>query len=214
MPRGRTRSKLSLKQRRTKAFDLFNKGYDDAEVARRCSVTRQTANNYRKIYERQIHEEARQNPTLLREVLANTMRSLKELDQIRSEAWKNLDDRKIVESVECYNCGEEIEFTLFHPVSDQSRSQYLNVLLKAQDQRAKLFGVIGVKADMLVAVAQVKIIQQKILEWMATNLEGAAREALAVFLENELAEYLNEQSPMNALDVIDVRSVEETTSAA
>lgn len=206
---------MTLKQRREKAFELFLKGYSDAEVAQRIKVTRQTASNYRRKYEQSVHAEARNNPALLREVLANTMRSLQELERVRSEAWRSMEDRLVEHEFSCAECGAENIVSFTEPLSDQARTQYLNVLLKAQDQRAKLFGVIGVKADMLVAVAQVKIAQEKLIEWMAHNLEGATREALANFLENELSQFLDAGAgPMAALDVVDAQVISDSEDAA
>lgn len=210
MARGKTKSTMSLKQRREKAFDLFLKGYSDLEVAQRLKVTRQTVNNYRRRYEETIHDEARSNPTLLREVVANTMRSLHELERVRSEAWKSMEDRTVEAEFTCTECGEVNVVRHSEPVSDQSRTQFLNVLLKAQDQRAKLFGVIGVKADMLVAVAQVKIIQEKIIRFIQTELDAASRERLEAFLIAEMPELSGEAPVSTALDAVDVEVLSES----
>lgn len=210
MGRGRTKSKLTLGERRRKAGDLFAKGFSDDEVARELRVTRQTVNSYRRRYEEELHDEARKNPTLLREVLANTMRSLSELDRVRAEAWKHLKNRKTTEVLECQECGHLNEVAIAYEVSDQARTQYLNVLLKAQDQRAKLFGVIGVKADMLVAVAQVKVIQDKVIDFIQRELGPESRAKLEAFLVKEMPQLALETDPTDAFEVVDGEVIEDS----
>lgn len=203
----RSNSKLGLSQRREKAFESFAKGYTNTDVAKLLKVHMDTVAGYRRLYEERIHSQAAANPNFLKDVLTNTVRSLEELDRIRADAWKHVENRKKKVTRECPECEhtwreiEEIE------VSDQTRATYHNVLLKAQDQRSKLFGVLGVKQEVFVAIMQVKVVQDKLLEWMATNLCAGDREALAVFMETELQEYMG--SPTQAaLGAIDVASVE------
>lgn len=206
MAKGKTKSKLSLKQRREQAFRKFSHGESDMEVARSLKVSRKTAANYRRLYEESIEKSAVANPTLLQDVLKNTIRSLAELDQIRADAWQRLDSKPRKVKFDCSECGEQIAVELDLPPTDQARVQYQNVLLKAQDQRSKLYGVMGVKADVLVLVMNVKTVQDKLLEWLQRNLEGVQREALAHFMETELSEYLGAMGELPS--IIDVESEE------
>lgn len=190
MPQGKTKSKAPLKLRKERAFRMFAQGASDVEVATRLKVTRQTAYNYRRKYEEKITDEALENPALLQDVLKNTIRSLRELDMIRADAWKRLEEKPTKHHFECEGCGEELVVEMPLPPSDQARVQYQNVLIKAQDQRAKLYGVLGVKQEVFIAFTNVKVVQDRLLEWMARNLCPTDRERLAVFMETELSEYL------------------------
>lgn len=204
--KGKSKSKLGLSQRRERAFELFARGYTNTDVARDLTVHMDTVARYRGLYEERIHAQAAANPNFLKDVVNNTMRSLEELDRIRADAWKHLEPRTTKVVHECPECEttwtekEKVE------VSDQTRAQYHNVLLKAQDQRSKLFGVLGVKQEVFVAIMQVKIVQDKVLEWMAENLEGDLRDALATFLVEELGEYVNPAT--TPFGVIDTTAVE------
>jgi DNA-binding CsgD family transcriptional regulator len=209
MAKGRTKSKLTLSQRRERSFELFARGYTNKDVASVIGVSEETAGSYRRLYNERLHAQAASNPGFLRDVLTNTMRALEELDQIRADAWKHLENRTIKELVECPDCGAEHKVKFSFPVSDQSRAQYHNVLLKAQDQRSKLFGVLGVKQEFFIAIMQVKVVQDKLLEWMAQNLCADDREALANFMQTELSEYMG--GPAQAFDVIDVPALEEAS---
>lgn len=206
----KTKSKLGLSQRRERAFECFAKGWTNTDVARDLNVHMDTVASYREKYEERIHAQAASNPNFLKDVVSNTIRSLEELDRIRADAWKHLEPRKHRVEHECPECEHTWRETTYFDVSDQTRAQYHNVLLKAQDQRAKLFGVLGIKQEVFVAIMQVKIVQDRILEWMSTNLEGDVREALAEFLENELGEYVNPQ--VNAFAAIDTTAVESMST--
>lgn len=204
--RSKAKSKLGLSQRRERAFECFAKGWTNTDVAKDLNVHMDTVAGYREKYEASIHAQAAANPNFLKDVVSNTIRSLEELDRIRADAWKHLEQRKIRVEHECPECEHTWRETMYVDVSDQTRAQYHNVLLKAQDQRSKLFGVLGIKQEVFVAIMQVKIVQDRILEWMSMNLEGDVREALAQFLETELGEYVNPQ--VNAFAAIDTTAVE------
>lgn len=207
----KSNSNLGLSQRRARAFEFFALGYTNRSVALELNVHVDTVAKYRAKYEERIHAQAAANPNFLKDVLTNTVRSLEELDRIREDAWKQLQRKKVLKTEHtCPECEtvfiekERIE------ISDQTRAQYHNVLLKAQDQRSKLFGVIGLKQEVLIAVMQIKVVQDKVLEWMSNNLEGDTREALATFLESpELKAYTG--GPVGA---IDAESVEVLSRAS
>jgi hypothetical protein len=166
-----------------------------------------TAGAYRKSYNERIHAQAAANPNFLAEALDRTMQSLSELDLIRADAWKHLEDRTVRGEFQCPECEHEWTTKVKVPVPDQTRAQYHNVLLKAQDQRSKLFGVLGIKQEMLAGVMQIQYVQGRIIEWLAQNLEGDTKEALAQFLESELGDYMG--TPGNGpLGVLDVESIE------
>lgn len=206
----KSKSKLSLSERRELAFQLFARGYTNRDVASRLRVSEDTAGSYRKHYEERIHAQAAANPAFLRDVLSNTVRSLTELDAIRADAWQHLEPRSV--KFECTECGHREKVKI--EVSDQTRAQYHNVLLKAQDQRSKLFGVLGVKQEVLVAVAQIIQVRDKMIEWMGRNLCAEDREALASFLEGELGAYMGEDAPSQAFRAIDTVAVESHVTTA
>lgn len=208
MPRGRTKSKMTLKQRREQAFSMFAKGFSDSEIAKKLRVTRQTINNYRRKYEEAIQDEAISNPRLMQDALGNTIRSLHELDQIRENAWKELEDRKLERRVKCPNCDHRFHERFRDPVADHTRVQYLNTLLKAQDQRAKLFGVLGVKQEVFVLVAQVKYVQDKILEFLTRSLCLDDRRKLEEFLTTnpEISEYMSTYGEQSLDDVLELEA--------
>jgi transcriptional regulator NrdR family protein/DNA-binding CsgD family transcriptional regulator len=209
----KSKSKLGLSQRRERAFELFARGYTNAAVAKDLNVHADTVAGYREKYEASIHAQAAANPNFLKEVLQNTIRSLAELDRIREDAWKHLEDRKVRVRRQCPECEHEWREVDYFPVSDQSRAQYHNVLLKAQDQRSKLFGVLGVKQEVLIAILQVKTVQDKVLDWLAEHVQGELREDLATFLESpELAAYMGNARP--AFDAIDTEAVEALERAS
>lgn len=205
----KTKSKKNLSQRREEAFKLFARGYSNVDVAQELKVSRNTVASYRERYEQSIHAQAAAKPGFLREVLANTIRSLEEVDAIRADAWKQLKNRKLRYTAQCPDCEHEFELKLDMPISDQSRAQYHNVLLKAQDQRGKILGVLGVKAEVLAAITQVKAVQDAILKWMMENLTGEQRTKLLAFMEAELSDYLSMDSPTAALDIIDAEILED-----
>lgn len=195
----KSKSKLKLSQRREKAFSFFARGYTNTDVAAELKVHPDTVAGYRKLYEENLHAQAAANPGFLKDVLTNTIRNLAELDHIKAEAWKHMEPRKTKTTVECPHCEENFSVTETIEVSDQTRVQYLNVALKAQDQRSKLFGVLGIKQEVFAAVMQVSIVQQKLMEWMMEHLDNITRDELATFMEKELGEYLG-NNPLAAID--------------
>lgn len=212
--KGKSKSKLGLSQRRERAFELFARGYTNADVARDLTVHADTVARYRELYNERIHAQAAANPNFLKDVVTNTMRSLEELDRIRADAWQHMESRTVRVEHECPECEHQWVEKERVEISDQTRAQYHNVLLKAQDQRSKLFGVLGVKQEVFVAIMQVKIVQDRILEWMAQNLEGDVRDALADFLEAELGEYVNPvTTPFGVIDTTAVETLARQSPA-
>lgn len=165
---GGTRSPLRLGARRQRAFELFTEGASNVEVARALQVSPDTAGRYRKLYEERIEQQAASNPHLLRQVLPNTIKALEELEKVRAYAWER------ARSTE----------------SDTIRAQMMNVILKAQDQRAKLFGLMGVKQEALAFTMQVQKQQTRLIEYMQRELCPADRVKLEEFIISEFADYL------------------------
>lgn len=182
MPRGRTRSTLSLKERKQRAFDLMDRGYHNAEIGRTIGVTADTMTSYRRQYEAGIQDTAAANPRLLTDILGNTIRSLKELDQVRMDAWQSLKPKLV--KFTCEECDHENRVKL-EPWG-QVRAQLLNTILRAQQQRAALFGVLGVKAEVYAHMAQVSRLQTMLLEFMQRELCATDREKLAQYVERAL----------------------------
>jgi hypothetical protein len=165
---GGTKSPLRLGARRQKAFEMFVEGASNVEVARALQISPDTAGRYKKLYDEKINEQAASNPHLLREVLPNTIRSLQELDKVRAYAWSRANETQ----------------------SDTIRAQMLNVILKAQDQRAKLFGLMGVKQEALAYTMQVQKQQEALIEYMRRELCVADRAKLDDFIVSTFADDL------------------------
>ena len=196
----KSKSKLKLSQRRERACELFARGYTNVAVAEELKVNKDTAANYRAFYEERIQAQAAANPGFTSDVLQNTLKVLEELDQVRSDAWQQIHrDRKI--RIECPSC--EHVFTFKVALTDQTRAQYHNVILKAVDSRAKVFGILGVKQEMFAQIQNVQYVQTKIIEYLTKNLPAVHREELADWMERELSEYLGSGG-----SVIDLPSVE------
>jgi len=156
MPAGRTASPYPLQQRKRLARDLFLQGYSVTEVADELTISVDTAIRYKQQYEAEIKEQARANPQLLTNVLENTVRTMEELDAIRREAWSQ-----------------------YHTTTHlQTRSNMLNIALKAQSERAKLFGLFGVKPEYMMHVQRVQLVQQKLLDFMQRELCPSCRQRL------------------------------------
>lgn len=204
----RTKSNLSLSQRREESFKMFARGHTNVEVARALKINKDTAASYREHYEKRIHAQAAANPGFLRDVLVNTFRALEEIDQIRSDAWKQIsEERTISYEIECGECGAELEARLQMPMGDEARTKYQNVLLKAQDQRAKILGVLGVKSEVIAAMMQIKSVQDAILKFMVEKLCHDDKQELEAFLTSpEMSGYFG--GAVQAFDAIDVQALE------
>lgn len=173
-----SRSGLALAQRREKAYELFMKGWTAVAVAAELEVTEETAGRYKKEYRQRIHELAKANPSMLVQVLENTMVALEENDQIRFHAWQDYhmcDGQEI----EC-DCGTIIELP---PRPGTTKNAYLKTILAAQEQRGKLYGLFGVKAEFYTQVQSIKALQDKLIEFMKHNLCATDRAKLLRLLE-------------------------------
>lgn len=209
VPRGRTRSKLTKSERMEIAFEGFAKGEGDSSIARKLHVTRQTVASYRAKYEERIHARAAANPNFLRDVVSNTMRALEELDKIRADAWAHMEPRRTITEHTCPECQAEFIVKERIEVSDDTRSKYMGHLLKAQDMRAKLLGVLGIKTDIFVAVMQVKVVADSLMRFMGEELCEEDRQKLERFLMSpELRDYMGGG---NLLEAVDAEVIEEHT---
>lgn len=98
----------------------------------------------------------------------------------------------------CPSCEADVTV----PASSHSLlNQYLATLIKAQEQRAKLFNLFGVKQEYFLHVSAIQQVQTKLLEFMRISLCADDRSKLEEFMATELAPYM-EQAPMMALDVV------------
>src|SRR5689334_20874428 len=208
MPKGRTKSKLSREERLLFAYEKFAEGWSDVRIATQLRVTRQTVGAYRRKYEDDLSERARSNPNLLRDVVKNTMRALEELDRIREEIWQHMQPRKVTTEHTCPECDAEFTEKEYVYVTDDTRSKYIGHLLKAQETRAKLLGVIGVKTEVIAAIMGVKTVADALMAFMAENLCAEDRAKLEELLMGpELRAYV--AGDTNVLDVIDADVLEE-----
>lgn len=162
MSKGQTRSPYNRSQRKAISRRLFLRGYSDADVARKLRVDYSTARRYREEWERDTQRAARDNPHILKDILANTIKALEELDEIRRECWEQYNDKK---------------------TSAPMKQGYLNTMLRAQEQRVKILGVFGVKQEFLLHLQQVQLFQAQLLGFLQRELCGADRDKLVAFLE-------------------------------
>lgn len=183
MPKGKTLSTMNLSQRREKAFTCFLQGWNNADVARELKVIPETVARYRAEYKEQIDQEARQNPRLLLEVVPNTVLSLHELEAVRKAAWDEFNNNRDRPAI---------------------RQQALRVLSSIQGERAKLLGLAGLKPEFLVHLQNVQHVQQRILDWMRTNLCPEDREKLARFLETEMKDFMGPSTDGGIIDVPEI----------
>jgi hypothetical protein len=165
MTRGRTSSPLGLSARRERARELFSRGFTNADVAREILVSPETAARYRVTYEDELKETAKANPNMLRDILGNTVRTLRELDQVRAAAWQN------------YEASQ----------TDAAKATFLNTALKASDQRAKLLQLFGVKAEYMSQVAVIQRNQEALIKFLAEG-EWCDHDRMSVvsFLETQI----------------------------
>lgn len=168
MPQRSRRHALGIGQRKAKARELFAKGYRNSEVAREIGVHPDTVTRYRDEYNKSLEDQANSNPTLLRDVVQNTVQALEHLDLVRAEAWKQYE-------------GAE---------SAQVKATFLNTVLKAEAERAKILGLMGVKGDTLAFVQRIKAQQDALIEHMRENLCDECRPQLINFIVSNFAEEL------------------------
>lgn len=170
MPRGRTASLMSLSERREEASSLYLKGFTVTEVARRLKVAWDTAKGYKEWHERRIEEEAASKPQLLSDVLRNTIAMMAELDQVRAAAWR----------------------TYHTAVSQQVKLQALNTVRSAGNDKAKLFGLFGVKHEVYATMANVKLVQDRLIAYMRDQLCDECKPGVEQLLMSpELQQYMN-----------------------
>lgn len=189
MPRGRTRSSLNRSERIERAYELFARGYTNADVARELRVSPDTVTSYRRLYEEKLRNTAESNPNLFNEVLLNTQRQIVELDQVRKDAWAQIRQNRRV-SFTCENCGEDGFIDI--PISDANRSKFHKTILTAQQMRAQLHQLLNNRTEVLIRHENTQIAQRKILAWMKDHLPLEMREQLAMFIETELTPLMGE----------------------
>lgn len=204
----KSKSKLSLSQRRERAFELFAKGYTDVAVRQDLRVAKDTVASYRRMYEQSLATQAAAMPEFLTQVVLHTFRSLQELDLIREDAWKHMEPRQVRTKIECPECGEEFVHKLIYEVSDQTRAQYHNVLLKAQGERSKMLGLMGVKAEMLARYESINALSQAIMKFMIESLCDDDREKVAEFVETWLQAHGMQMPAIIELDPGDSEEME------
>lgn len=169
MSRGKTKSRKTLTQRRHEAADLYTKGFTVSEVSDRLKVSWDTAKAYKRWHEARLESAAQAQPQLLQDVLKNTIQSLAELDQVRAAAWRT------------YHTSE----------SKQVKLQALNTIRSAQADKAKLFGLFGVKQDFFIHVQNVTAVQGLLLDFLSRELCEADRQKLERFFEKpEVVQFL------------------------
>lgn len=175
MPRGRTRSRYRLSDRREIAYEKFMKGATVQDVSQDLNVSWDTAKRYKLEYEERIRSQAQANPSMLIEVINNTIRALEENDLIRKRAWTEYEEAGKDVAIECPNCEHEMVL----PARPSSvRNSFLKTVLAAQEQRAKLYGLFGVKAEFYGQVQKIKALQDRLLAFMRRELCAEDRSKL------------------------------------
>jgi hypothetical protein len=167
---GKTTSPLKLSLRKEKAFELYARGFRIADVARDIQVAWTTASRYRDAYDQAIAAQAADNPELLSDVIANTFRSIKECDETRRAAWDRYQKA----------------------TTDQSRAAFLSLAMKANIDRAKLIGLLGVKPEYAARMEAVRSQQARLIEFMNTEMCALDRERLIAYLEKDMGNQLQE----------------------
>jgi transposase-like protein len=160
--------KMGIRQRQEAAYTFFKRGYTNAEVAREIGIHPDTVTRYRRKYDEELQEAVRESPHLLRDVLGNTLRSLQELEEVRQAAWRDYQEAS----------------------SATAKKGFLDLAIKAQSERAKLFGLMGVKQDTLVYINGIKEVQDKLMDFMTRELCPADRAKLEKYLTETFADQL------------------------
>ena len=174
-----TKSPYNRAERRERGFKLIAKGYTNVAIAKELGVHPDTVTRLRRAYEDQLQNEAAANPHLLHDVLPNTIRQLGELDLIRSEAWE-LHDRDVIieQMLTCPGCDEEHAYDIHLKGKPEAKAQALRILLNANEQKAKLYQLLGVKAEFLAHVNEVSKLQARLIGFMRDHLCEADRRKL------------------------------------
>lgn len=187
MPRGKTSSNLSLSERRQRASELIAKGFTNQDIAKKLGVTPETASSYRKWHRERVAETVQSNPTFMQDVLDNTVKALEENDLIRKEAWKRYHGTK----------------------APQIKLQALNTVRQCQQDRAKIYGLFGVKQEVLAMFANVKAVQDRLLEFMVQELCGDDQKKLERLLTSpEFEKYMQSPALPSATQIIEVETHE------
>lgn len=186
MPRGKTRSPLSLQLRRETAVELFEKGFSNKDVAKRLKVTPDTALNYRKWYENKAKEEVNDNPNLFSDTQLNIAQFMARNDLMRKSAWKQ------------YHTTD----------SKQIKLQAINTLRNLELDRAKTLGLLGVKLDEFARFAKIERVMARVLRFLQQELQNEEDRARLIHMlsEGDVVEYM-EGTPLPAIqakDIIDV----------
>lgn len=197
MPRGKTASRYSLAERRRVAFSLFTKGFTNEQVAKELNVHKGTVKQYRDAYDEEIALQVQANPNLLRDALKNTVQALGEIDEVRRSAWQEYEAAQHDLTTKCPSC--EHEFVVQGAPSITTRNQLLKTITAAQDQRAKLLGLFGVKAEFLHHVNAVRLVQERLLQFMRQHLCAADKAKLETLMMGELREHFMTASNMPAI---------------
>lgn len=175
----RTASSMSLSERREEAASLFRKGFTNADVARRLKVSPDTAASYRKWYEQRHQQEIADNPHFLNEVLSNTLKNLQEIDEVRKEAWRQ------------YHKAE----------ARQIKLQALNTVRACQQDRARIYGLLGVDQATSAMYANIKFVQDKILQFLNEAICDDDRGKLARMLATpEFQKYFGASGNVEVID--------------
>ena len=198
MPKGRTGSSYSLQERRRLAFGYFTKGYTNEQIAKLLHVHKGTVAQYRQQYEDEISDQVQLNPNLLRDVLRNTVTALTELDEVRRSAWREYEEASEDVIVTC-PCGCEHEFVALRAASISTRNQLLKTITGAQEQRGKLLGLFGVKAEFLHHVNQVRFVQERLLAFMKQSLCATDKALLEQMMVTEFGDMMGSIQKVPAL---------------
>lgn len=193
MPRGVTRSRLDLHDRKRLAFEMFTQGHNSRSVAQRLEIHPGTARMYREQWEERIQREAEHNPELLRDVITNTVQALHELDLVRVKAWEEYDEASGRTRLHCPNCDEDVFVAVSTP---QTRNQLLATITRAQELRAKLLGLFGVKAEFMLHVQSIRRIQERLIAFMRTELCSADKQKLERLLTESAEDSARADMPM------------------
>lgn len=180
--------KLTRIERLQRCFDFFDQGLSNAEVCRRMKLAPNTATKWRRLWAERNRDDLVENQSLLQQVLSNTLQMLRENEQIRRAAWQEYHAGIEIHQAHCDECDALVEFTIGNPVT---RNSSLNTLMKSQEHRAKLLGVLGIKQEFFGMVSAVQAVQEKLLEFLARELCPADRAKLDSYFDSpEMQPYM------------------------
>ncbi len=195
--------KMPLQDRKAEALRMYSQGASPERVAQRLEVSLETARRYKREFKEEIAREASQSTGLLSSTLPSMIETLNSISKVEFEAWEGYErDSKPVD-VPCPECGESLHIDAAPSNSLQS---WLKLALEAQKEKAKVFGVVGIKPEVQARNNAIETMHTLILNFMSTQLDSIAREKVQQFVNTpemrRLAGILESGQPMETGELV------------